>query len=371
MPPAIAPPRDAEDALIWLQLFRSPRVGPKTFFRLLDECGSADAAREALPDIAETAGLKKYELAQMDAVRREYEAGVRFGASLIAYGSSAYPLHLMDVDDAPPLIWASGDVQLLRRASVAIVGSRNASSLGQRMTRALAKKLGEAEKAIVSGLARGIDATAHEAALPTGTIAVVAGGVDVVYPIENRDLTAKIHRQGVIISEQPMGLKPQARHFPRRNRLISGTAQALVVVEAAAKSGSLITARDALDQGREVLAVPGHPFDARAAGSNALIRDGATLVRGADDILEALERPSPHPTQSSDTVVKLNDRRSEQPADDLRDRILGHLGHAPLAEDQLIRDLELPAAEVTASLTEMEIAGDIVRASGGLLSLRA
>ena len=239
------------------------------------------------------------------------------------------------------------------------------------MTRALAKKLGEAGKVIVSGLARGIDATAHEAALSTGTIAVVAGGVDVIYPIENRDLTAKIRLEGVIISEQPMGLKPQARHFPRRNRLISGAAEALVVVEAASKSGSLITAGDALDQGREVMAVPGHPFDARAAGSNALIRDGATLVRGAEDILDALERPTHRDSEKSDTVVQLRDRRSAPTTDGLRDRILHHLGHAPLAEDQLIRDLALPAAEVTASLTELEISGDIVRASGGLLSLRA
>ena len=307
----------------------------------------------------------------MDAVRREYGAGVQFGASLIAIGSATYPVHLIDVDDAPPLIWASGDTRLLRQPSVAIVGSRNASSLGQRMTRSLAKKLGEDGKTIVSGLARGIDAAAHESALPTGTIAVVAGGVDVIYPTENRDLTAKIRQQGVIISEQPMGLKPQARHFPRRNRLISGAAQALVVVEAAAKSGSLITARDALDQGREVMAVPGHPFDARAAGSNALIRDGATLVRGAEDILEALDRPTHQKSEQPDTVIQLGDRRSVPPADGLRDRILHHLGHAPLAEDQLIRDLALPAAEVTASLTELEMSGDIVRASGGLLSLRA
>ena len=370
-PPEILPPENEEDALIWLQLLRSPRVGPKTFFRLLDEHGSAIAARDALPAVAESAGLKKYELAPMDAVRREYDAGVRFGASLIAFGSRAYPVHLQDVDDAPPLIWASGQVDILRKSSIAIVGSRNASSLGQRMTRALAKKLGEAGKVIVSGLARGIDATAHEAALPTGTIAVVAGGVDVIYPIENRDLTGQIRQQGVIISEQPMGLKPQARHFPRRNRLISGAAQALVVVEAAAKSGSLITARDALDQGREVMAVPGHPFDARASGSNVLIRDGATLVRGAEDILEALERPARRKTQQTDVVVPLDPRQVTRANNGLRDRILCHLGHAPLAEDQLIRDLALPAAEVTASLTELEISGDIVRASGGLLSLRA
>ena len=217
---------------------------------------------------------------------------------------------------------------------------------------------------------RGIDAEAHGAALSTGTAGIVAGGIDVVYPRENADLMTKMRSKGLILSEQPMGLTPQARHFPRRNRLISGCAEALLVLEAAAKSGSLITARTAADQGREVLAVPGHPFDARASGANQLIRDGATLVRGADDILAALDSPC-----SMRRVVERDAPPSAPPRpipnDALRMQILDCLGPSPVAEDQLIRDLAQPAAAVTALLTELEMAGTITRAAGGLLSRAA
>lgn len=246
-----------------------------------------------------------------------------------------------------------------------MVGARNCSSLGARMARGLATELGSKGHVIVSGLARGIDTAAHMAALETGTVAVMAGGVDVIYPAENTELAHDIASRGLRISEQPMGVTPQARHFPRRNRIISGLAQAVVVVEAAAKSGSLITARDALDQGREVLAVPGHPFDARAAGCNLLIRDGATLVRSAEDVIEALPR-------QDDLFSRPIEPPSEpiaRPARNLHEQIIARLGPSPIAEDQLLRDIAASAGELGPALIDLELDGRIQRQPGGLLSL--
>lgn len=227
--------------------------------------------------------------------------------------------------------------------------------------------------AIVSGLARGVDAAAHDAALETGTIAVFAGGVDVIYPTENAELAEHIRNQGLILSEAPMGRAPLARHFPARNRIVAGLCQATVVVEAAARSGSLHTARTALDQGREVLAVPGHPFDARAAGCNMLIRDGATLVRGSKDVREAIATPAAPPLQASLDLPPASPKPPRDPKQALRDtarlheRILKCLGQAPVAEDQLIRDLKAPAQSVTPVLLELEMSGRVSRSAGGLL----
>ncbi|KGB83333.1 DNA processing protein DprA, partial [Rhodovulum sp. NI22] len=288
----LAPPTQEEDLVAWLRLIRSRRVGATTFFRLMAEHGSADAALAALPALARSAGVEQYGACPRDDALRELAAGRAAGARLIAFGTPGYPAALADIPDPPPMLWARGRADLLRRPQVALVGARNASSLGTRMTRKLAEGLGAAGMVTVSGLARGVDTAAHLASLDTGTIAVMAGGVDVIYPAENTELAGKIAAQGLLLSEQPIGLNPQARHFPQRNRIISGLARAVIVVEAAARSGSLITAKNALDQGREVLAVPGHPFDARASGCNMLIRDGATLVRGDSDVLEALGAPA-------------------------------------------------------------------------------
>ena len=279
---------DAEDPADWLRLIRSRRIGPATFHRLLAEHGSVAAALAALPGIARAAGVEDYELCPMGVVVAEMRQAQAAGARLLLWGQEGYPEALQDVADAPPVLWAQGDLALLQRPMVALVGARNASSLGLRMARRLGEGLGAAGLVVVSGLARGVDAEAHQAALSTGTVAVQAGGVDHIYPAENARLAADILEKGCRLSEQPMGLEPQTRHFPMRNRIISGLARAVVVVEAAAKSGSLITAEAALEQGREVFAVPGHPFDARAAGCNRLIRDGAILVRGTQDILEAM-----------------------------------------------------------------------------------
>ena len=284
-----------QDRLDALRLVRSRRVGAVTYHRLMAEHGSANAALAALPGIARAAGVEDYEICPLGVVEAEMRQGAKAGARLLVHGEAGYPMALLDLPDAPPVLWALGDMGLLNRPAVAMVGARNASSLGMRMARRLGQGLAAAGFTVVSGMARGIDAEAHAAALAAGeasTVAVMAGGVDVIYPPENTALAAEIAAKGCRISEQPMGLEPQARHFPMRNRLVSGLARAVIVVEAASKSGSLITARMALDQGREVMAVPGHPFDARAAGCNMLIRDGALLVRSAGDVLEALGAPT-------------------------------------------------------------------------------
>jgi len=307
-------------------------------------------------------------------VEAELRQGQKAGARLLVHGTADYPRALADLPDAPPVLWALGDVGLLNRPAVAMVGARNASSLGLRMARRLGQGLAAAGFTVVSGLARGIDAEAHAAALEgeASTVAVMAGGVDVIYPPENAGLAAEIAAKGCRISEHPPGLEPQARHFPLRNRLVSGLSRAVIVVEAAAKSGSLITARSALDQGREVMAVPGHPFDARAAGCNMLIRDGAVLVRGTNDVMEALgapvaaeeslpdiARPVPAPSSPSralkDTAL-------------LHSMILSRLGPSPLAEDQLLRDLKVTSAELAPELLSLELDGRIARQPGGLLA---
>ncbi len=372
------PPTAEEDRFSWLRLLRSKRVGVATFHRLLAEHGTAQNALAALPEVARAAGISGYEICPAGVVAAEIKAAKAAHARLLCLGDADYPKELSRIADAPPLLWAIGDVSLLSRPMVALVGARNASSLGTRMARALARDLGAAGFTVVSGLARGVDAAAHVAALNSGTVAVMAGGADVIYPAENAGLAEDIARKGLRLSERAMGLTPQARDFPRRNRIISGLAQAVVVVEAAARSGSLITARDALDQGREVLAVPGHPFDARASGCNMLIRDGAVLVRGGADILAALpeiaapvarqpDLPGIAPPPPADPHPR-RDRRSRADTIALHQQILSRLGPSPVAEDQLIRDLATDAGSVAPVLVDLELDGKIRRQSGGLLS---
>ncbi len=374
------PPTTEDGRCAWLRLLRSRRVGVQTFWRLIGEHGTAQAALDALPAVARGAGVDRYEPFSEKAARAELAAGYASGARLVCRGEADYPGDLATIDGAPPLLWITGDPSVLHRPMIALVGARNASSLGGRMARQLASELGKAGFVVVSGLARGIDTAAHEAALETGTVAVVAGGVDVDYPIENAKLGASIVKHGgARISEAPMGLQPQARHFPARNRIISGMARAVIVVEAASKSGSLITARTALDQGREVLAVPGHPFDGRAGGCNALIRDGARLIRGIDDVLEALP-PAAQPRDLQATLplsdipaalAAATPRTKSTGVKDiaaLHGAILDRLGPTPVAEDQLIRDLGAAPAVVTPAITDLELDGRIHRRPGGLLS---
>jgi len=377
------PPTTEDDRVTWLRLLRSRRVGPTTFHRLLDEHGTAAAALDALPEVARAAGVSDYTPCPPGVAEAELRAGHAAGARLLTCADPAYPAALRDLPDSPPLLWIKGDPALFARPVVSLVGARNASSLGLRMARALAAELAEKGFVIASGLARGIDTAGHQACLESGTIAVMAGGVDVVYPSENKALCDRIGKTGLCLSEQPPGLVPQARHFPARNRLISGLARAVVVVEAAAKSGSLITARTALDQGREVFAVPGHPIDARAAGCNMLIRDGATLVRSAADVIEALpersaDAPPPQaemPLDAAPAPKPQPQPQPEAPRRSLREtaalhgQILARLGPSPLAEDQLIRDLSSPAQAVTPALVALELDGRITRHPGGLVSL--
>lgn len=378
-PTPFTPPTTEEDELSSLRLIRSRRVGPTTFHRMIAEHGSADAALAALPEVARAAGITDYAPCPEGVARAEIRAARRVGARLLRIGTPGYPQLLAALPDAPPLIWTLGDAALLARPMVALVGARNASSLGGRMARKLAEELGAAGYVVVSGLARGIDTAAHNAALATGTVAVQAGGVDTIYPDENAGLAAQIAATGLRLSEQAIGLEPQARHFPMRNRIIAGLCRAVVVVEAASRSGSLITARMALDQGREVLAVPGHPLDPRAGGCNTLIRDGATLIRGAEDVLAALEAagfglPAPEAARAPRTaeapVPQIPPAQAAPPptSDTISARILDRLGPSPVAEDQLIRDLGLSAAQFAATLVQLEMDGQIQRQPGGLIA---
>jgi DNA processing protein len=374
--PPEAMPQDDGGRLAWLRLIRSRRVGPATFVRLLREHRSAETALEALPSVAAAAGMREYAPASRAEIEAEWRAAAAAGASPLLLGAPDYPALLAKVDDAPPFLWAVGDGAIAARPAVALVGARNASALGCRMASQLARELGAIGLVVVSGLARGIDASAHEAALATGTIAVLAGGVDDLYPPENAGLAARIATEGLRLSEMPMGHAPRAQDFPRRNRIVSGLALGVVVIEGAERSGSLITARNAADQGREVMAVPGNPLDARAAGCNALIREGATLVRSAEDVAEALaaslsdiarplpraasglaapRQPAPTPT---DTV----------PPEALAGQLLALLGPAPSPEDLLIRTTGAPAARVAEALLDLELAGLIQRHPGALVS---
>jgi DNA processing protein len=368
IPPDALPASPAAQ-LDWLRLARSRRVGPVTFIRLLRETGSAAAALERLPGLAAAAGVRDYRAAARTDAEAEIATGMAAGARLLLLGSADYPAALALVDDAPPVLWALGDAGLGLRPIVALVGARNASALGRRMASQLARDLGAAGFVVASGLARGIDAAAHRAALDSGTIAAQAGGIDVVYPSENADLAAEMAIRGLRLSEMPPGHAPRAQDFPRRNRIISGLALGVVVIEGALRSGSLITARNAADQGREVMAVPGNPLDARAGGCNALIRDGATLVRDAADVMEALgatlDPRSQRPPPSRPSIP------GPPPAsgDDLGNRLLELLTQAPVAEDLLIRETGQTAAAVSAALIELELVGRLQRHPGGFVSL--
>ena len=363
------PPATEDFAFACLRLLRSRRVGPATFHRLMREHGSPQAALAALPAIAKAAGASDYAPCPEGVITAEMNAARAAGATLMIAGHAGYPTALADLSDAPAALWGMGDLTLLSRPMIALVGARNASSLGTRMAKKLAADLGDAGFVVVSGLARGIDTAAHIGALKTGTIAVQAGGVDTIYPVENTSLAQDIARSGLRISEMGMGVQPQARHFPARNRIISGLARGVVVIEAAAKSGSLITARNALDQSRDVLAVPGHPFDARTYGCNMLIRDGATLVRGADDVIEALGAATQIQTPELPLEMPPRPARTLRETAALHDQILHRLSPSPVAEDQLIRDLGVDSTTVAPVIVILELDGKITRQSGGLIAL--
>lgn len=361
-----------EERLDWLRLIRTENVGPVTFRQLLRRYGTAAAAIGALPELARRGGLGRAIAVPSRAdAARELEATAAAGARLIAAAEPDYPPALAALDDSPPLLVARGDATLFHRRMVGIVGARNASAAGVRIARELAAALGAAGIVVVSGLARGIDAAAHQGALQTGTVAMVAGGVDVVFPPEHEALQAEIAEKGVVAGEMPVGTRPLARHFPRRNRLISGVSLGVVVVEAALKSGSLITARFALEQGREVMAVPGSPLDPRARGSNDLIRQGATLVETVDDVLQALG-PS-HSMLAAEAPSFLPGGPPETPGeaelDRLRRLITERLSPTPVEVDELVRQTGAAPGGVLTVLLELELAGRLRRYPGGRVAI--
>ena len=363
----------AAERLDWLRLIRSENVDPITFYRLIERFGSAARALEGLPDLARRGGRRKpMTVCPRAAAEREMEALETIGADLVARVEAGYPPNLVHIEDAPPLIAVLGQGHLLERPIVAVVGARNASLNGRRFANRLAVDLGKGGFAVVSGLARGIDASAHVGALETGTVAVVAGGIDVVYPKENERLHQDIAERGALISEIEPGTTPQARHFPRRNRLISGMAMGVVVVEASLRSGSLITARLALDQGREVFAVPGSPLDPRARGTNGLLRQGATLTESAEDVLRALDDTLRMPLgerKIPDVFGAAADLPSPGEIDSARAAIVENLSPTPVMVDEIIRSGHFSPAVVSMVLLELELAGRLERQPGNRVAL--
>jgi DNA processing protein len=360
-----------EQRIDWLRLIRSQNVGPRTFRGLINHFGGAHAALDALPALARRGGgAGSPKVYTRDEAERELAAAEKLGAAFVAIGEADYPRRLQAIDDAPPLLAVRGHRPTLALPGIAIVGSRNASAAGLKLTQQIARGLGEAGFATVSGLARGIDAAAHRASLDTGTVAVLAGGHDRLYPPEHAELLDAILPTGVAVTEMPFGWEPRARDFPRRNRLISGLSLGVVIVEAAKRSGSLITARLALEQGREVFAVPGSPLDPRAEGTNGLLKQGATPVTEAADIVSmvqpimGLDLPAREPEISSD-----NSTKSLEPDASERSQIMSLLSPAPVSVDDLIHLSKASPRAVRMILLELEIAGCLERHGGGLVSL--
>ena len=356
-----------DDVAARLRLIRTPGVGPVTYRQLIVRFGTAEAALAALPDLARRGGGRAPQPPDPALVARERETVARMGARHVLLGDDDYPPLLGELDDAPPVLTVRGDLSLAARPTVALVGARNASAAACRFARTLAHDLAGRGAAVVSGLARGIDTAAHLGAHPA-TIAVVAGGIDVANPPDNAALQERIASEGLLVAEMPPGTEPRARHFPHRNRIIAGLSLGTVVVEAAPRSGSLITARLAGEAGREVMAVPGHPSDPRAQGANGLIRDGAVLVQDAADILQQIRPIDPRAVRSPPTAWQAEPPRDASDAE--RRRLTDLLGAVPVPVDELLRQAGLPAAVVQTVLLELELAGRLERHAAGRVSLR-
>lgn len=351
-----------DEIIARLRLIRTENVGPVTFRHLISRYHTAVNALQALPGLARQGGRKKALVAsQKSTALHEIEQLEKLGGSLIVYGDLSYPARLMATEDAPPVLMALGHTHLLESKNFAMVGARNCSAVGAKLATSLARDMGQAGYVITSGMARGIDGAVHQGALESGTIAVLAGGVDVIYPRENNRLYDAILSSGLVLSEMPLDTQPQARHFPRRNRIISGLAMGLLVVEATQRSGSLITARLALEQGREVFAVPGSPLDSRAKGPNSLIRQGAVLVETSEDILEVLRLMEGHKILDPqyDLFAPLPPHTDAHITEDIRQAIRDKLSYTATPIDDLIRMTKLTPAEVQSALLELELAGEI------------
>ncbi|MEQ8707582.1 MAG: DNA-processing protein DprA [Rhodospirillales bacterium] len=366
-----SPSADGNSLVDILRLIRSENVGPLTYHRLVRRFGSARASLDALPDLARAGGRRRpVKIPPAEEVEREIAAARSLGAILLTYLDSYYPRWLAETEDAPPVIGVLGSAELLTRPMVGIVGARNASANGRNYARKLARELGEGGFVIASGLARGIDAAAHEGALPTGTVGVLGCGLDVIYPPQNRDLFLRMSEDAAIISEFPAGTAAQAANFPRRNRLISGMSRAVAVIEANRRSGSLITARLALEQGREVFAVPGFPLDPRSEGPNWLLRQGAQLLERADDIIEELAtrtRLPETPQWPAETEFSCPDERAFS-SREAKSSLISLLSSTPVTVDELLDECQLSHQEAASALLEMELAGRLERLPGNRIA---
>lgn len=363
------------EKLDWLRLTRTENIGPITFHRLIDTYGSASEALDILPELSKKGGRKKpLEAPPLTKIEKEYESLQKLGGGIVCAFEKNYPLSLAATDDAPPVLSYLGDINIVHSPCLAMVGARNASLNGRKFATKLAKELGQSGQIIASGLARGIDTAAHQGAIDTGTIAVVAGGIDIIYPRENTDLYNDIKQRGLILAESPLGMEPIARHFPKRNRIVSGLSSGTIVVEATMKSGSLITARLAGEQGRDVYAVPGYPLDPRAQGPNKLIQDGAILVQKAQDVLRALETFSGGNTlkDNQQTIPDLQiveEKPDEKQTQEIKEAVLQNLSQMPVGVDELARacHVSIPALQMT--LLELELGGRLQRLPGNRVVL--
>lgn len=361
---------EAADLVDRLRLIRTPGIGPVAYRQLLLRFGRAEVALAAIPQLARRGGGKVPAIFPKDKAERELASVERLGARYLVHGQGLYPKLLSALDDAPPLLTVKGDLTLLDRPMVAIVGARNASAAACRFARGLAHDLGAEGITVVSGLARGIDSAAHHGSVDNGTIAVIAGGLDIYYPPENQALQDDIGERGLLVAEMPPTTEPRARHFPYRNRIIAGMAAGTVVVEAAPQSGSLITARLAADAGREVMAVPGSPLDPRAQGCNRLIRDGATLIQSASDVIEAISNLNGKVASPSRPFESPPPEHSVEADQDIRVRIEELLGPSPVPVDEIVRLSGGEPGAVQLVLLEMDLAGRLDRHAGNKVSLQ-
>lgn len=357
----------ADPRIARLRLIRTPTIGPVTYRQLLARFGDAERAIEALPELAARGGGKAPRIAEAATVDREIVRVEKLGARYLFIDDAEYPPLLAELDNAPAVMTIKGDTGLFARTGIAMVGARNASAAACRFARGLAVELGRENVVVISGLARGLDTAAHQGAMATGTIGVIASGIDIAFPPENRGLQDQVADQGLLIAEQPPGSEPLARNFPHRNRVIAGLSTGTVVVEAAPRSGSLITARLAAEAGRDVMAVPGSPLDPRAQGCNQLIREGATLVQSAADILEMIRPIDPRMVRAPGSVF--GGASGAEPGDADRRALASLLGPVPIGIDELIRQSDLPPAAVALILLELELAGRIEHHAGGRVSL--
>lgn len=368
------PSLEGSDPVDALRLIRSENVGPVTFFHLVKFCGSVARAIEMVPDMAKRGGRKQpIRIASKAEAAKEYAAIRAAGAEIVLYGSASYPKRMLQMNDAPPMLIVKGHAHLLQKDMIGIVGARNASANGLNFARTIAHALGQAGLVTVSGLAKGIDAAAHGASIDSGTVAVIAGGIDTIYPPENAKLYEAIIDMGALVTEMPLGAQPLARSFPARNRIIAGMAKGMVVVEASLKSGTLITAQYALDYKRDLFAVPGSPLDPRAQGVNKLIKEGAILTESAEDVLGHYRRTAHHApfmeAQADLFAPKPAGLPSDAEMEVVRGSVLEKLSPSPTLVDELARECEKPVQLVLAVLLELELAGRIERHTGARVSL--